>query len=715
MNGRPDNQQEGRHTMRSQRSVMTAPRDALRRIVGCADCAGHQRPGYVREWTTDATSPHGMRAVWKRCPAECTAESRQDSVDRQLAARFGRPVGTAPAPAACAGTSEESAVAPAPVPVREAAPVRRPSTSRRPSSPRAAAHRPGPELVAAVAVDVVDDAGHLVLDVDGIGAPEKRTLDALFAWIGTGLPVGVEKQHKDGRRTDGALCLSAAACAALKLPANLPEGAALVKLETRLRKAAEKGGLSIGQTIGARMRVFGPANESRRRRVSLSLVVTPWLGQGDQDVNGVTALTETLATARVDGGPDARTLARRLRKFTAALGVPAMATSPRTGMELLDAVRPREEWSEDRTRVLRDGALPSGDVSVPVAAGTRHPVTKARTAARELICEEGDYRFWLRELTPQETGQPWAVAVDVCASYLSVTETLRLPSGALAHTTSPAWSNKAAGLWLCDFTALETETALPHPATYTGEAPTGPGWYATPTVDYMAREYGFDTATIGEAYVSAHTVPFLREWTTAIRGAYKGAMEAVGLVDGMDEAAFLAAYEGHKVTGGDADKDDALVLAVQYKSVYKGGIGKWADKGRQYPLGSGDADWAEKVAPRWWYRPEVRFHIVAAARIAAHRRMRKTYRLTGRAPFSVNVDSYLYASEAPSPLGWLPRTEDGRPVPGALRMGIAPGSFKHESSIPMAAAVDLIGEKLHPSRLTHEFTTAGTPVTTQEV
>ncbi|MBK3583007.1 hypothetical protein JHN49_04505 [Streptomyces sp. MBT57] len=597
---------------------------------------------------------------------------------------------------------------PAPIPApATAAPVVK-ATSKRPARKAAPAPR---RAVAAVALDVVAD--QLAPDVEDIGAPAGANLADLFAWIGSGLPVRVERAHPDGRGGDGMVCLSAAALAAVKLPAKMPTtDKGWERVTAKLRKAASGAGLELGEKVGPVLAVF------RRRggdgpRTSVRVVLVPWLGQAEGAQRAVLPLD--LAGAELD----ALALARRVRAFVADVGVMPGNTTATTGWRLLDALRPRTAYEVDesgkRVSRPRDGALPAGDCAVPVAAGGRHPLTRERQKARELICEEEDFKQWARPLSDIEAARPWAVAVDVCASFLSVTETLRLPAGELEFTASPVWSSKSAGLWLCDFTGLETEGELPHPATFTGMSPTGPGWYATPTVDYMVREYGYDPAAIREAYVSRSTVPFLREWTTAIRGGYKRCMATLGLVDGMDDAAFLAAHQDHKnVDQGDAAKGDALVLAAAYKGIYKGGIGKWADKGTaQYPgTEEGTALWLEKIAGQWWYRPEVRHHILAAARIAAHRRMRKTFRLTGRAPFAVNVDSYLYAADAPSPLELLPRSEDGRPVPGALRLGAAPGSFKHESSVPMAAVTDAMNERLHPSRLTHDFTTAGRPVTT---
>ncbi|MFE7530805.1 hypothetical protein ACFU7Y_34595 [Kitasatospora sp. NPDC057542] len=74
------------------------------------------------------------------------------------------------------------------------------------------------------------------------------------------------------------------------------------------------------------------------------------------------------------------------------------------------------------------------------------------------------------------------------------------------------------------------------------------------------------------------------------------------------------------------------------------------------------------------------------------------------------MDSYLYATDAPSPLELLPVKDDGTPVPGALRLGIAPGSHKHESSIPLTAVVEAMERREHPSKLVHRYTTDGTAI-----
>jgi hypothetical protein len=505
--------------------------------------------------------------------------------------------------------------------------------------------------------------------------------------------------------------LTAGALTQLGLPAALPStDKALTALQAKLAKAAASAGMEVSDQIGPTFHAFRRKGSAGGPRTSLRVLVAPWLGQGDARQQATSALAAPLATGP-GGAVDGLTLARRIRAFTADLGVAPGASTATTAMLLLDAVRPRVEWVRDEatgewTSHLREGALPAGDLCVAPAAGARHPLTRQLLSEGQVVCEEEDYKWWARPLTDVEARKPFAVAVDVCASYLSVTESLRLPVGPLKLVKNPVWDEKTAGLWWCDFTTTPVDELLPYPATFHGQTPSGPGWYATPTVAYMASTYGFDPATVTEAYLSVHTAPMLKEWTGRLRGGYKRVYAVLGLVDGLGPEAFLAAYALHKDTGTDADLADALTLAGLYKNVYKGGIGKWSDSARHLD----DAAWLEKVAASWAYRPEIRFTIIAAARIAAHRRLRKTMQLTGRAPFAVNVDSYLYAADAPSPLELLPVKSDGSPVPGALRLGIAPGSHKHESSIPLAEAVAAMERREHPSRLVHQYGTDGSPV-----
>ncbi|MFC9068827.1 hypothetical protein [Streptomyces harbinensis] len=657
-------------------------------IIACQGCVGYMRPGSVQAWT-------GQAWEWVSCPQGCTPETRAASRAQQQAERA-RAAQTPPAPRA---------------------PASRPSTTRSktPAAKDAASRAAGRRkvertLTAAVAVDA-DDAGQLVADTDAVPAPTGSKLADLMRWISAvGPSIGVNKVHEAGRATDGTVCIGAAALGVVKIAAKLPSTEkGMERAATKLRKAAETAGLEISDVRGAGFKLWRRKGDAGGRRMSVKVLIVPWLGQGDTGTIRMTELVTDLA-ADETGTPDARTLARRMRRFAADLGIPPGGTTAVTSVHLLEAVRPRTEWTEGpdgrHKRQLRPGALPEGDHTVPVAPGARHPVYLERQRAGELFCDDEDFKWWERPLTEEETARPWAVAVDTCASYLSVTETLLLPLGPLAHTTAPAWSPRTCGLWLCDFTVLETEAELPHPATFSGEAPEGPGWYATPTVAYMVREYGYDPASIQEAYVSSDSVPVLKRWTEHVRSAYKQAYATLGITDGMTDTDFLAAWESLQDTPRDVAREDAISLLQSYKGIYKGGIGKWADSAKHKE----DDEWLADVASAWHYRPELRYHVVAAARIATHRRARKTFQLSGRAPFAVNFDQLMYTTEAPTPIELLIKTDKGKPEPGTLRLGSAPGSMKFDAAVPMdALRANWAGtERLHSSRIAAQHTTAGT-------
>ncbi|MFE1189942.1 hypothetical protein [[Kitasatospora] papulosa] len=696
------------------------------RLAGCDGCIGSDRPGYLVSWFEDDDE---MKWVWKRCPRQCTPASRAATVERLTRERAERAEREQQAARETAPPSADTTrpatpahpASPRPVPAYRGRPERPTTTPPRPASarrPASASTTATARRWPAVALDHTEDGW--ALDLREVPAPAGKKLTDWVAWLGTGLPLRVERLHTSGRVGDGMVCLTAPAVKALGLPDTLPiTDKALASLKKKLDTAAASVGMEVSEEIGPVFHVFRRAGSAGGPKASLRIIVTPWLGQGSEKQKTTTGMTATLAT--LPGGRlDARALARRIRAFVTDIGIAPGVTPATSSMLLLEAVRPRTEPYEDEEgqwkRRLRDGALPGGDTTVPQAAGARHPFTRELLDRHEAICEEEDFKWWARPLTDEEAVLEWAVAVDVCASYLSVTQTLPLPIGPLQHITDPTWSPKTAGLWWCDFTEIKTEPLLPHPATFHGMPPTGPGWYATPTVAYMASAYGFDTTTITDALLPSlqddegrqqGTAPILKEWTIRIRDAYKRVYGVLGLTDGQDPETFLTAYATHKdIDPVDVERGDALVLATLYKQLYKNGIGKWMDYARKaHP---DEADWLEKVVAHWSYRPEVRFQIISAARVGQHRQTRKTFLMTGRAPFALNVDSKLYATKKPSPLELLTPPENGKPVAGVLRLGIAPGSSKHEASIPMSAALEAMEAGQHPSRLVHAYATDGT-------
>lgn len=681
--------------MRSERSVISA---AAPEGVDCEGCGGRGRPGYVPvavEWCGVFLS------AWQRCPKRCgartQAQARLRAQARACSPRLRQWQVPAAAPAVTDLTprqdrTQEQDQAAAVAPRTSAKPqARRAPAARKRAATAAPAAQRGPELVAAVLLDV--DGSAVVADVPGVGLPGAKTLDALFAWLASGPALGVAPVHKDGRRHNGTVILSDALCKALKLPAKLPEQSKRAALVERLRQAADTAGCELGQ-VGPRIAVKPRKAEGVRRAPSVTVVVSPWLGQGQGPEQAVNYWLDRL------GDGDARTLARRLRSVAADLGVPLTGTARVTARTLLEAVRPREQWGPNRdgTRIPRDGALPDGDTCVPPAAGRWHPLTRAALEAGEPVCREDDFARWTRPLTEQEAALPLAVEVDVCTAHLAVTGSLALPVSPLQHTTRPMWDKRTAGLWWCDFTGLRLAAAgltlqqceqaaalLPHPATVDGQAPNGPGWYATPTVAYMVEAYGFDPATITQAYTAAHSAVVLKEWTARLRDAYKFRLAVLGIGEAMDPAAFTVAYAAREEAArGSVESADALALVDFYKDVYRANTGSWSENPRGDQAEEMER-WLRDVVASWHYRPEYRFTILAASRTAMHRRLVKTFALTGRAPFAVHVDGVVYASVSGDPAELVALDAAGKQVPGAVRLGAAPGSCKHDATVPMDA------------------------------
>lgn len=63
-----------------------------------------------------------------------------------------------------------------------------------------------------------------------------------------------------------------------------------------------------------------------------------------------------------------------------------------------------------------------------------------------------------------------------------------------------------------------------------------------------------------------------------------------------------------------------------------------------------------------------------------HRKMAKVASAAEVYPVAVGTDCVVYPSDGPGPLDFLPRTEDGKPLPGAFRLGVSPGMVKHEGT-----------------------------------
>ncbi|MFD2118402.1 hypothetical protein ACFSNO_01200 [Streptomyces cirratus] len=81
-----------------------------------------------------------------------------------------------------------------------------------------------------------------------------------------------------------------------------------------------------------------------------------------------------------------------------------------------------------------------------------------------------------------------------------------------------------------------------------------------------------------------------------------------------------------------------------------------------------------------------------------HRKMHKLATAAGQYPIAVLSDCAVYLSPGPSPLDFLPRTPEGKPLPGGFRLGVSPGMVKHEGTQPLLWAVEMLDSQLNPAR-----------------
>lgn len=391
-------------------------------------------------------------------------------------------------------------------------------------------------------------------------------------------------------------------------------------------------------------------------------------------------------------------LAQVLGDYAARVIVPRGSAAV-CGLELMTALRPPTRPVKDAATGTwvsgpNPGALTRPVDPAPPEAPDEHPVVAARyprghrRTPAEVLDEEAFE--WIRDpeqLTDSECRKPYAVGIDVNMAFAAAANRLNVGLSAPVHVSHPRFDKKVPGGWLVDLSHITLDPRLPNPFTPHGQRPEGPAWYATPTVAYAA-ELGYDVRPV-EAYLRSEHGPYLDAWYTRLRDAYLATMERLGVTPGMSGPDFLAAMEQHKHT----DPTQAIVLSA-IKATVKGGIGKL----RERPQGAGfrpGERWSALERPTW--RPDIRAAVIAAARINMHRKMLKLSTV-GLFPIAVLSDCAVYLSDGPSPLDFLPRTPEGRPLPGGFRLGVSPGMVKHEGTRSLMWAAKMLDEGHNPAR-----------------
>jgi DNA-binding XRE family transcriptional regulator len=705
-----------------------AERRRLREAAGLsqtqiATALGTRREA-VGSWEAGQREPRPpQRAAYARLLEGLAQRFPAAPTDAPPQAPEARALSTGPAPGAAAMTNHENtqptttpapaapAAAPRPATTTRST-TRSTSTSRRPAAKQQAA-KPAP---APAAVDPRFAHGPLgVLDGDGslycagglvLECPVS-TVPELVEWTLAEAQLGASRLHRSGKDSDPLIVLTAAAAARFGLPERLedrramrlPEDHKVVKQIGRAKWQLTRRG------FGPWARIYRPAQGQQRSCVQLA--VLPW------------DALDARAWGAAGELPPAE-LARVLTAYASRVLTPRGSTAI-AGLELMSALRPPTRAVKDEaTGTWVSGPVP-GSLTEPVdpayvEAPDEHPVVAAlfpRTHERspaEVLDEEAF--DWIREpelLTDAECAPPFAVGIDVNTAFLAAANRLMVGLSGPEHVKAPRFDKAVPGSWLVDLSAIEIDPRLPSPFTPHGRRPTGPAWYATPTVAYAAELIGQFGLPVElrpiEAYLRRDAGPYLDPWYKHLAEAYKQTMADLGVTADLTPAAFLEAMAGHKQT----DLGMAAVLSA-IKSTVKGGIGKLRERpqGTNYRPGE---RWPALERPTW--RPDIRAAVISAARVNMHRKLVKTALATqaGPAPTGSLVfgedallpiallsDCVVYPAAGPSPLDVLPYDAAGKPAPGTFRLGVSPGMVKHEGTQPLFWAVELLEQQHNPAR-----------------
>ncbi|MEE4544781.1 helix-turn-helix domain-containing protein [Streptomyces sp. V4-01] len=544
-------------------------------------------------------------------------------------------------------------------------------------------------------------AGGLVLECPAGTVPE------LVEWTLAQAQLGALRLHRSGRDADPLVVLTAGAAERLGLPAELadrrdmrlPDDHKVVRQIARAKWQLTKRG------FGPWARVYRPAQGQQRRCVQLA--VLPWHA------------LDARAWREAGELPPAE-LARVLAAYAGRVLTPRGSTAV-AGLELMSSLRPPTRAVQDEaTGAWVPGAVPGSLTTAvdpaPPEAPDEHPVVTAlfprahQRAEHEVLDEEAF--DWVRDpqlLTDEECAKPYAVGVDVNTAFLAAANRLVVGLSGPEHVRSPRFDRQLPGCWLVDLSGIGIDPRLPSPFTPHGGRPTGPAWYATPTVAY-AQEL-VDTFRLpvviapAEAYVRRDAGPYLDPWYKRLAEAYKATMADLGVVAGLSPAEFLTVMQEHK----DADPGMAAVLSA-IKSTVKGGIGKLRERPQGASYRPGER-WPALERPTW--RPDIRAAVISAARVNMHRKLVRTALATqsrpgpagqvgfgpdALTPVALLSDCVVYPSRGPSPLDVLPYDAAGKPAPGGFRLGVSPGMVKHEGTRELYWAVELMEQQHNPAR-----------------
>ncbi|MER7720773.1 helix-turn-helix domain-containing protein [Streptomyces flaveolus] len=548
-----------------------------------------------------------------------------------------------------------------------------------PAVPTSSNERPPPRVTPTGPLAVIDHCDTLVAHfANGSQLPlDIGDLASLLHWtLRSGL--GGEKLTKYGSDSDcdPLVVLTPAASAALHLPVDLDDRVRLRLADSHpvILQLRQAGFSLTHRGFGPWPRAFLPV--TNKKRASVQLAVLAW-GALSQDGWNVPAL------------PSAD-LARLLGLYTQRLLTPRGSTAV-CGQELMTALRPPTKPVHDPSSGAwvsgpNPGALHQAVEPAPPEAPDAHPLAEGRPPEQAMQEEAWD---WSRHPDAQEASRyPHVVGLDTNLAFLSAASSLSVAlNSPPRHVMAPAFDKKVPGCWYCDLSHADVDSRLPSPFTATGQAPTGPAWYTTPTLEY-AQTLGVDVRPI-EAYLRDEAGRYLGPWYKRLRNAYMDTMADLGVHEKISQADYLTAMS--KLTTADPAQ---LALLAAIKATAKGGIGKLREGPRN--LTGPYTRWPALNKPTW--RPDIRAAVIAKARVILHGKIRKLAEQTGRYPLAVLSDCVLYPAGSPSALDVVPDGPDQQGITGLIRLGVNPGYSKEEGVQSMSWYQHQLTQGLNPAR-----------------
>ncbi|MFI1152606.1 telomere-associated protein Tap [Streptomyces sp. NPDC020817] len=653
----------------------------------------------VTSWETGRTAPRApKRAAYARLLEGLSTLHPDPTVNAVNAPASKQPApARPPAPAPPTVNAVNAPASKQPAPAQPSAPSAPPTVNavnavNAPAPARTAvAARPVPvegngPLVVLDGTDKAHAARGLLLPLP----PKARTdLPTLIAWaLGPDADLRSPRLHRNGKDGDPLLVLTPAAAEALGLPPTLedrrtlrlPDDHPTLKLLAKAKWQLTRRG------FGPWPRIYRPATPTTGRQC-VQLAVLPW---GALDARAWGEHTAELPAPE---------LAALLTTYAARVLTPRGSTAV-SGLELMTALRPPTRAARNPETNTWESAPVAGSLTravdpAPPEAPDEHPVVaalypRAHQRTPDQVLDEEAYD-WIRDpqlLTDAECARAHAVGIDVNMAFAAAANRLPVGIGPAVHTRSPRFDPKTPGCWLADLSSLELDPRLPSPFTPNGHPPTGPAWYATPTLAY-AQELGHPVH-VTEAWLRPDHGPYLDAWYTRLRDAYMATMADLGVTSALPEPEFLAAMAELQ------EHPDPVLKPVlsAIKSTVKGGIGKLRERPQGAAYRPGEP-WPALERPTW--RPDIRAAVISTARVNMHRKMNKLA-AAGLHPIAVLSDCAVYLSDGPSPLDFLPRTPEGKPLPGGFRLGVSPGMVKHEGTQSLLWAVEMLDQGLNPAR-----------------